>query len=158
MADLEGELLTWAGRQAPWQKDLLRRVARGDVLGGTELRACATEAERVELAKDAPWSSELELAEALNLTAIDPSHLQATASGTPAVTVHKILHQDGANDLAPGASVEFEAAGLTIAAGRNGSGKSGYTRIIKQVAASRGPEPLLANAWRVPVDVATVGL
>ena len=58
-----------------------------------------------------------------------------------------MTHIEGANDLSKGAEVSFAKTGLTIVAGNNGSGKSGYARILKQVAATRGPEIVLANAF-----------
>lgn len=148
MPDLEAELLKWAGKQQPWQSDALRRLAQGNALSAEDVRELASEAERCELSKAAPWSTEPELDEALATKPLEATHLQVTESSSPAVSLHKIHHLEGANDLAPGATVEFALEGLTIVAGRNGSGKSGYTRILKQVAASRGPEKVLPNAFK----------
>src|ERR1039457_1290272 len=51
----------------------------------------------------------------------------------------------GVNALAEGHSVDFDS-GLTILFGQNGSGKTGYARIIKRAAAVRTAEPILSNA------------
>lgn len=158
MDDLESELLAWAAKEQLWQRDLLRRLAQGELLGAADYRAYANEAERIELSKPAPWSSVPTDTGTPDFVSIDASHLQATDSGTPSVSVQKVMHLEGANDLAPGAAVTFAKSGLTIVAGRNGSGKSGYTRILKQVAASRGPERVLPNAFKpniVPKAVIT---
>lgn len=148
MGDLETELLKWAAKQQPWQQDLLRQLARGEILATVDYRAYADEVERAELAKPAPWFEEPTLPQSQSLISLDVSHLRATAAGRPTVSIGKVTHLEGANDLAKGAALEFKATGLTIVAGRNGSGKSGYTRILKQVAASRGPETVLANAFK----------
>lgn len=148
LPDLEVELLKWAGKQQPWQGDLLRRLAQGDVLSAKDIRELASEAERFELSKPAPWLTEPELGDALATRPLEAAHLQVTESSSPAVSLQRIHHLEGANDLAPGATVEFSHEGLTIVAGRNGSGKSGYTRILKQVAATRGPEKVLPNAFK----------
>ena len=51
----------------------------------------------------------------------------------------------GVNALAEGTTVEFDP-GLTILFGQNGSGKTGYARIIKRAAAVRTAEAILSNA------------
>lgn len=151
MGDLETDLLNWAVKLQLWQRDLLRRLAQGEVLSTVDYRSYANEAERFELAKPAPWAVAPNLSKSPNYVPLDASHLQITASGSPPVNIKKITHLEGANDLASGVTVQFASFGLTIVAGRNGSGKSGYTRILKQVAASRGPEKVLPNAFKPAV-------
>jgi len=51
----------------------------------------------------------------------------------------------GVNALAEGNAIEFDS-GLTILFGQNASGKTGYSRIIKRLAAVRTAEPILSNA------------
>ena len=151
MGDLETSLLNWGEKLPLWQRDLLRRFAQGEILSAANFRAYADEAERVEFTKLAQWSSTITLPDSPKYVPIDVTHLQATASGDPPVCISKITHLEGANDLAPGATVLFASSGLTIIAGRNGSGKSGYVRILKQAAASRGPEKVLPNAFKPAV-------
>lgn len=50
----------------------------------------------------------------------------------------------GVNALAPDQTVEFDPC-LTILFGENGSGKTGYSRIIKRIAAVRTAEDILSN-------------
>lgn len=151
MSGLETSLLDWGAKLQLWQRDLLRRLAQGEILSTSDYRAYADEAERVEFAKPAPWSKTPGLPEIPKYLPINATHLQATASGSPSVCISKITHLEGANDLVPGATLQFASAGLTIIAGRNGSGKSGYARILKQIAASRGPEKVLPNAFKSAV-------
>ena len=151
MSDLETSLLEWGAKLQLWQRDLLRRLAQGEILSTADYRAYADEAERIELAKPAPWTNTPTLQDSPKYVPLDATHLQATASGSPPVCINRITHLEGANDLAPGATVPFACAGLTIIAGRNGSGKSGYARILKQAAASRGPEKVLPNAFKPAV-------
>lgn len=152
MGDLEAGLLEWSSNQAEWQRDLLRRLAAGEVLGSSDFRAYADAAGRVELAKEAPWFTEPELPDETRFEPLDASHLTATVVGGDPVQITKITHIDGANDLAPGAELDFTPTGLTIIAGKNGSGKSGYTRILKQVAATRASEAVLPNAFQPEVS------
>lgn len=151
MDDLETGLLDWAGRQALWQRDILRRLAAGETFGNTDYRMYADAAERLELEKAAPWYSKSDIGEMPDFKPLDATHLTATVAGGEPVQVVKVVHLQGANDLAPGTSLEFNPGGLTIIAGSNGSGKSGYTRILKQVAATRASEQILPNAFKPKV-------
>ncbi len=151
MSDLETSLLDWGAKQPLWQRDLLRRLAQGEILCTADYRAYADEAERIEYTKPAPWSCTQVLPDSPEFIPLDATYLQATASGSPPVIITKVTHLEGANDIAPGATLPFANAGLTIIAGRNGSGKSGYVRILKQIAASRGPEKVLPNAFKPAV-------
>jgi hypothetical protein len=51
---------------------------------------------------------------------------------------------DGVNALKPGAEILF-AAGVTVIFGENGSGKSGFVRVLKRVAGVRTAEDILSN-------------
>jgi hypothetical protein len=147
MGDLEAGLLKWSKGLADWQRDLLRRLAAGEVIGSGDLRVYADAAERTELEKTAPWHTKQEFGEATAFTPLDVTHLTATVQGGDPVRIVRVVHIHGANDLANGASLDFDPVGLTIIAGRNGSGKSGYSRILKQVAVSRASEEVLPNAF-----------
>jgi ABC-type lipoprotein export system ATPase subunit len=147
MGDLEAGLLEWSARLADWQRDLLRRLAASEAISKDDLRIYADAAERIELAKKSPWYTKPEFGDGTVFTPLGPTHLTATVQGGDPVRIVKIIHIHGANDLANGASLVFNPVGLTMIAGRNGSGKSGYTRILKQVAVSRASEEVLPNAF-----------
>jgi recombinational DNA repair ATPase RecF len=55
------------------------------------------------------------------------------------------------NALASDQELEFDQS-LTILFGQNGSGKTGYARIIKRISAVRSPEDILPNAHAVHLD------
>jgi len=151
MTELESGLLTWSEGLADWQRDVLRRLALGETLTSAELRGYADAAIAAELAKEAAWYQRPDAGEGADFAPLDTMHLRATVAGADPVTIEKILHVEGANNLAPGTALEFVPAGLTIVAGLNGTGKSGYTRILKQLAVSRGAERVLANAFHPDV-------
>ena len=131
MGDLEAGLLEWSGRLAKWQRDLLRRLAAGEAIGKDDFRVYADATERIELEKKSPWYTKPEFGDNTVFTPLGPTHLTATVQGGDPVRIVKVIHIHGANDLADGASLVFNPVGLTMVAGRNGSGKSGYTRILK---------------------------
>ncbi len=61
-----------------------------------------------------------------------------------ALTIARVDEVHGVNALAPGAVIDFND-GLTILFGENGTGKTGYARILKALAASRKADPILPN-------------
>lgn len=68
-----------------------------------------------------------------------------TSSADP-VKLEKLVHVSGVNRLKNGTVLEFDPTLMTVVFGANGAGKSGYTRILKKFAASRGREEILPNA------------
>ena len=58
------------------------------------------------------------------------------------------------NALAPDQHLEFDGD-LTVLFGQNGSGKTGYARILKRISAVRAPEDILPNAHVAPVKGST---
>lgn len=65
-----------------------------------------------------------------------------------------LQHVEHVNALAADQSLEFDAD-LTVLFGQNGSGKTGYARILKRISAVRTPEDILPNA-HTPADTGTV--
>ncbi len=147
MSDLERGLLAWSEGLTVWQRDLLRRLADGEELGIGAAREYADFVEQSELMGQLPWFEEPQRGSLPSFSPLEATHLTSTVVGGDPVAITRVEHVVGANDLAPGATLDFEPTGLTVVAGKNGSGKSGYTRILKQVAASRASETVLPNAF-----------
>ncbi|MYC68710.1 MAG: hypothetical protein F4X12_20540, partial [Acidobacteriia bacterium] len=64
-------------------------------------------------------------------------------------TLRSISEVRNVNALEPGMTIEF-GPGLTILYGANGTGKTGYSRILKRLANSRSVEELLPNMHNPP--------
>ena len=60
------------------------------------------------------------------------------------VSLERLTVGDGVNALKNGATIEF-AKGVTVVFGENGSGKSGYVRILKRAGGVRTAEDILHN-------------
>ena len=60
------------------------------------------------------------------------------------LTLKRISSVAGVNALSPGAEIEFNV-GLTLLYGENGTGKTGYARILKALANSRTADTILPN-------------
>jgi energy-coupling factor transporter ATP-binding protein EcfA2 len=61
-----------------------------------------------------------------------------------AVRVDSLTIGEGVNALKPGATIDF-APGVTVIFGENGSGKSGFVRVLKRAAGVRTAEEILHN-------------
>ncbi len=53
----------------------------------------------------------------------------------------------GIENMSPKAPLEFGSGNLVVVYGHNGSGKSGYTRILKRASGKPRAEPLKANVF-----------
>lgn len=69
---------------------------------------------------------------------------ETTSAEAAGFTIDTLESLEGVNALAAGQSIVFNA-GLTILFGENGAGKTGYARVLKQLAAVRTAEPILPN-------------
>lgn len=69
---------------------------------------------------------------------------QLDATPLEAVRVDSLQVGDGVNALKPGAQIDF-APGVTVIFGENGSGKSGFVRVLKRAAGVRTAEDILHN-------------
>lgn len=136
MAVLE-DVYAWSESSATaWVRDALRRIVTQAELSDADVEALT------ELCKKPHGLSE---------TANAPQPLTVghlpRSNETGAVSVVAITHVADVNALAPGETIAFAKAGLTVVYGDNGAGKSGYARILKRACRARGSsEPVLPNA------------
>lgn len=77
---------------------------------------------------------------------IVPGVIQATAGGSE-IRLLKVSSIRGVNAFGPQAELEF-AEQINVVYGANGSGKSGYARLLKQVCGAKASEPILGNVFR----------
>jgi hypothetical protein len=68
---------------------------------------------------------------------LEAAHVKATSAGNPVVILRRLRDVQHVNALAADETLSFTRAGLTVVYGDNGSGKSGYARILKQVCRAR---------------------
>lgn len=134
-------LVDWANSQDAWVRQLAaetilsRQVPTADLLDSVYETFLA---EKGLSAADIPSVPKLEVQEG-----------EATADETLELT--SLSSVQGVNALAGDQRLEFDPS-LTIMFGQNGSGKTGYSRIIKRISAVRSPEDILPNAHAVHLD------
>jgi energy-coupling factor transporter ATP-binding protein EcfA2 len=69
---------------------------------------------------------------------------EVTGNPLDAVRLESLRVGDGVNALKPGAQIDF-APSMTVIFGENGSGKSGFVRVLKRAAGLRTAEDILHN-------------
>lgn len=125
------DVITWANTLPPWQGDVVRRLLEA----GEQPLNAHDYSEILALAK-----SDLKLAPPPdNLKPIPPA--AGKFSGAPATTVAVKLLSIGdvrnVNIIKSGQTQPFAESGVTVVYGDNGSGKSGYSRILKLACQAR---------------------
>jgi len=121
-AEALANILAWSADSPNWQKDALRRLATQATLEPAEID------ELVSICKGESQAAPLN-AEHLR----DPSREQGEVYLRQ---VHGVRH---VNALAADQRLTLQRVGLTIIYGDNGSGKSGYARILKKACRARMP-------------------
>ncbi len=116
-----GAILKWSRECPAWQRDALRRLCVKDRLDEADV------GELVEMCKN----------EGVGGVSLEARHLRDPGGARAVVTLGAVHSVDHVNALATGERLTFGEVGLTIVYGDNGSGKSGYARILKQACRAR---------------------
>lgn len=132
--DPRSVLSLWANESDEWVRNIVRQVLSTGRPLSTEQANAAYQLFRQEKLLD---TRELP-AEPPLATAAAPQEVEEPLSLT------RISEVTGVNALAPGAVIEPHA-GLTILFGENGTGKTGYARILKALADSRTADVILGD-------------
>ena len=131
-------LIEWASKQPDWQQDALRRVALFMELADADTSAILANLKR---AKGLPPEGQLVS------QPIKKDHLQPDARTAPLARLCSIDAVKNANRLAPGQTLRFAQNGITLIYGHNGSGKSGYCRILKKFCRAIVKDPIYPNVF-----------
>lgn len=115
-------ILAWSADSPGWQRDALRRLATQASLESAEIDELASICKG-----DRP------------AVPLEAGHLRGVNRGHGEVYLRQVHGVRHVNALAPDQRLTFHRVGLTIIYGDNGSGKSGYARILKKVCRARMP-------------------
>jgi energy-coupling factor transporter ATP-binding protein EcfA2 len=116
------ELLKWSrGDRPAWQRDALRRLVQQDALNTSDVEALLT----ICLDPNSPSEP------------LSEDHLSGHTAAGEAISIVRIEDPVGINALAAKQKLEFAKTGLTVIYGDNGSGKSGYVRVLKHACRTR---------------------
>lgn len=70
-----------------------------------------------------------------------------TAPGNPPVHIRQLFEVSGVNALKEGTAIDFGTANIAVVYGQNGSGKTGFARLLKHACGSRAKEDILSNVF-----------
>ena len=131
------DILEWSRGKPEWLRDALRRLMAGGELSKQDI----DELEVICLGENG---------EALPLT--DEHIVPQRLAGKP-VAITGLSDLEGVNALAGGQSLTFAASGLTIVYGDNGSGKSGFVRVLKGACRSRDEKTAILRDVHAANDI-----
>src|SRR5262249_26500857 len=141
------QILEWSETIPEWQRDALRRLF---VRSSTEL----TPDDYEELYALLKKGNRLEVKGAVVAKPWAREHLPNTAANSQHATLKSMRDLKYVNKIAGGQVLEFSPQGMTIIYGGNGSGKSGYSRVLKRACRARDQsEPIHPDA----TDPAQIG-
>lgn len=135
------ELFDWTNSQnrPTWQKDALRRLAIAGDLTDDDLRSL------LEIIRHEVGLAEGQFPVAVPLAS---EHLVDASLDAPRTILSSIGPVRGIDRLASDQPpIKFAKRGITLVYGANGSGKSGYCRIAKQLCRSVSPQELKADVY-----------
>ena len=127
------EILGWSKNRPVWQQDALRRLCEKDALSANDLP------ELTALCKD----------KSAKATPLSADHIKDPEASSATVNLRAMHGVQEVNALAEGQRLSFDKSGMTVIYGDNGSGKSGYARVLKKVCRARvpGDESILRNIY-----------
>ena len=115
------DIVTWSRTRPDWQRDALRQLI-------TSADASTIDVDRLEA---------ICIGDRTDATYLSEADVAPEATPGEAVAISKLHSLAGVNALVPGQELDIAQNGITIIYGDNGSGKSGYCRVLKHACRSR---------------------
>lgn len=138
MADIG--LLDWADTQPDWTRDALRRHASRPAF-------ILAEDDKVAIETLVRQAGGYEIQDVPATSPLTGDHLKTEESGSKRAVLCSLGPVKHLNRLAEAQQLRFASDGLTIIYGENGTGKSGYCRIVKKLCRSLTADDLLGNVF-----------
>lgn len=132
-ADVLAEILVWSTDCPMWQRDVLRRLCTKGELEEMDLD------ELTALCKAKGGGGD----------PLSADHIPDPQAATTVAELRSVHDVENVNALKAGEQLTFGKTGVTVVYGDNGSGKSGYARILKKVCRARSPkrDDILPNIY-----------
>jgi energy-coupling factor transporter ATP-binding protein EcfA2 len=131
---LEEDIVGWSKDRPAWQREVMRRTAVGAPLSDGDYDRLVEEI--------------LKAPDTFSGAAFGLEHFPKISPEDPPVRIVAIAKPEHVNALASNLPLTFELNGLTIVYGDNGSGKSGYARLLKRIMRARHQEDVLSDVFR----------
>lgn len=137
------EILKWAETLPAWQSDAVARLLAKQTLAPDD------EADLFTLLKVANGIPDPKARTPKPLTA---DHIPAPIMNSTHVELHAMKNLRHVNAIAENQHLSFGATGLTVIYGDNGSGKSGYSRVLKRACRARDQMEAIHPNAHLPAD------
>ena len=129
------DIVQWAGTRPWWQQQAMVRLASGTVFTAADYKSLADALVGPEPSPPTDgWLAGLQ---------------QPVEVSSPPVILTAIRDLSNINRLAAGETLTFAPTGITVVYGNNGSGKSGYARLVKSLVHTRHQESILPDIFSV---------
>lgn len=132
MTTIEDAIAEWAATRPAWQQEVLRTLAKGEALDQDAIDAIA---------------DDLVAGKEPSVVPLKASEVPGTQAAGACVALRSIREVSNVNALLDHQEMTFGSAGLTVVYGDNGSGKSGYARLVKAAVGARHQEPVHGNVF-----------
>ena len=127
----------WSNTRPQWQRSVLKGLCEGASFDNVAIDSIAN-----QLVDDVAVGP-------IELRVEDIPRGTSTETGTRITSLHDLTN---INALSATSALTFAAEGLTVIYGDNGTGKSGFARILKLASAARGDEEILGDVFRADID------
>ena len=138
--NIDSAILEFAKHQPTWQQDLFRRVLTQPSL---------TSADMEEVLSMLHAEEGLEAEPNIAPEPLSGDHVRYCEEAASSTIISSLSEARNVNRLVSGQELPFAPKGITLIYGDNGSGKSGYSRILKQLCRARRdrPERVLGDVY-----------
>ena len=129
---IDADIIAWALQRPAWQQEVLVALANGQSYTDEEI----------------DWLVDAILGGEKAAPSQEAKSIAPKPDATEQVSLRAITDVAGVNALIPGQTLRFGTTGLTIIYGDNGSGKSGYARLIKALVGARHSSDVLPDVFQ----------
>lgn len=142
---IQDEIFEWVQEFDLWKQDLFRRASAATELGEEDVR------EVVALLLD-------EVPDGGGPQEVVREDLPGATGAADPMSIEALADLVNVNALADGQTLQFEPVGLNIVFGKNGAGKTGYSRVIKHAGRTLHRETILTNQAQAADQSPTAGI
>jgi energy-coupling factor transporter ATP-binding protein EcfA2 len=136
---LLNDILAWTESLPTWQRDACRRLLQKEA--GLE------DADHSELYALLKRENQIETENTVDALPLASVHLPAALAAGETVVLVSLRELENVNQIPKDHNLGFSETGITVIYGGNGSGKSGYARVMKRACRARDQsEPIHPNA------------
>lgn len=137
LTSINQQIVSWAKENCPvWQQNFIKRITRNETIDDNYIVSVAKAICDENIVLETPEFTDNDL----------PTG-ESIAEQTQFASIGKLKH---INALCSDGKLEFGVSGLTVIYGDNGSGKSGYARLLKNIVGAHHEENVISNAYFPP--------